>query len=193
MCHLNWKDHIHELSKKISRGTGVLLKLRNFVSTRTLLQVYCSIIYSFLIYGVLTWGNTYKTNIHPLVVLQKKAIRITFSDFRAHTTPLLRKLNLLKFSDIVNLHTALFMLRYSKGNLPVNFDGFFNPVNSKHPYRTRIASRTTFSLPLIRTNYGMFNIRFFGPKLWNTIDESLKSLSINSFKNKLKKKVIGRY
>ena len=114
-------------------------------------------------------------------------------DFRAHTSPLFKQLNLLKFSDIVNLHTALFMLRYSKGNLPVNFDGFFNPVNSKHPYRSRIASRTTFSLPLIRTNYGMFNIRFFGPKLWNTIDESLKSLSINSFKNKLKKKVIGRY
>ena len=51
----------------------------------------------------------------------------------------------------------------------------------------RVASRTTFSLPLIRTNDGMFNIRFFGPKIWNTIDESLKSLSINSFKNKLKK------
>ena len=42
--HLNWKDHVHELSKKISRGIGILLKLRNFVSTHILKQVYHSII-----------------------------------------------------------------------------------------------------------------------------------------------------
>jgi hypothetical protein len=75
-CHLNWKDHIHKLSKKIYRGIGVLLKLCNFVSTHILLQVYYSIIYSFLTYGILIWGNTYKTNLHPLMVLQRKAICI---------------------------------------------------------------------------------------------------------------------
>ena len=26
-CHLNWKEHIQQLSKKISRGIGVLCKL----------------------------------------------------------------------------------------------------------------------------------------------------------------------
>ena len=69
---LNWKDHIHELSKKISRGIGVLSKRRKFVSIHILLQVYYSIIYSFLTYGVLLWRNTYKTNLRPLIVLQKK-------------------------------------------------------------------------------------------------------------------------
>ena len=49
---LNWKNHIHEFSKKISRGIGILLKLRKCVSTQILLQVYYSIIYSFFIYGV---------------------------------------------------------------------------------------------------------------------------------------------
>lgn len=71
--YLNWKEHIHELSKKISRGISVLLKLRKFVSTHTLL-VYYSIIYSFLAYGVLICGNTYKTNLHPMIVLQKKKL-----------------------------------------------------------------------------------------------------------------------
>ncbi len=70
--YLSWKDHIHKLSKKISRGIGVILELCNFVSTHILLQVYYSIIYSFLTYGVLIWGNTYKTNLYPLIVLQKR-------------------------------------------------------------------------------------------------------------------------
>ena len=31
-CHLNWKKHAHEVSKKISRGIGILSKLRHFVT-----------------------------------------------------------------------------------------------------------------------------------------------------------------
>ena len=64
----NWKDHIHELSKKISRGIGVLLKLRRCISTHILLQVYYSIVYSFFTYGVLIWEHTYKSSLHPLIV-----------------------------------------------------------------------------------------------------------------------------
>ena len=39
-CHLNWKEHVHELSKKIARGIGILSKLRHFVSQAILVQVY---------------------------------------------------------------------------------------------------------------------------------------------------------
>ena len=182
---LNWKDHIHELSKQISRGIGILLKLRKGVSTRVLLLVCCSIIYTFFIYGVLILGNTYETNLYPLIILQKKAVCIiTFSNFVAHTLPLFKELNLLKFIDIVDFHTALFMFWYSRGNLPGNFDGYFNLVCNTHLYGTRAASKTAFSLPLTRMKYGLFNIRFCGPKVWNTIDESFKSLSMTCFSKK---------
>ena len=38
-CNLNWKDHIFKLRKKMSRGVGILFKLRYFVSTDILSQV----------------------------------------------------------------------------------------------------------------------------------------------------------
>ena len=78
-CHLNWKEHVHKLSKKIARGIGILSKPRHFVSQAILVQVYYSITYSFLVYGVLIWGNTYKTNIQPLVILQKKQYGLSHS------------------------------------------------------------------------------------------------------------------
>ena len=34
--------------------------------------------------------------------------------------------------------------------------------------------------------HGKFNIRFFGPKVWNDIDESLKNPSYRGFKRKIK-------
>ena len=78
--NLNWKVHIHELSKKISRGNGVLSKIRYYVNNSILQQLYYSLIYPFLTYGLSVWGNTYNTTLRPLLMLQKRAIRIiTFS------------------------------------------------------------------------------------------------------------------
>jgi hypothetical protein len=192
-CHLNWKNHILELSKKISRGIGILLKLRNFVSTQILLQIYYTIIYSFLTYSILTWGNNYITNIKPLITLQTKAVRvITFSDYRAHTSPLFK--SLLKFPDIVKLYTGVFMLQYSKGSLPVDFDNLFTEIKNVHQHSTRLASTTiTYMLPLPRTNYGIFNIKFSGPKIWNPLDDSVKTLNLKNFKKQFKNQFIDQY
>ena len=194
--HLNWKSHILELSKKISRGIGILAKLRHFVSIQILLQMYNAIIYSFLTYAVLLWGNTYITNLSPLITLQKKAIRIiTFSDYRAHTSPLfIKMLNLLKLLDIVKLHTGIFMLCFCNGLLPVDFDHFFSEIKCIHAHYTRLASKViTYALPLPRTNYGIFNIRFSGPKVWNSIEESLKILNVKKFRKNFKNQMISHY
>ena len=53
-------------------------------------------------------------------------------------------------------------------------------VRQRHNYNTRLASKSPFVLPKVRTNYGKFNIRFFGPKVWNDIEEPLKTLSFQT-------------
>ena len=108
-CHLKWKEHILEVSKKLARGIGILLKLRHFVNLASLVQVYYFITYSFLTYGIIVWGNTYSSNLQPLIILQKKAIRIiTFSDFRTHTSPIFKQLSLLSYAMLLS-----FKLHYS--------------------------------------------------------------------------------
>ncbi len=109
----------------ISRGIGILLRLHSFVNIKLLIQIYYSIIYPFLIYGVIVWGNTYKSNVLPLTILQKKAIRIiTFSPPRTHTSPFFKELNLLKFPDIVHYFTVLCMYQFHHGTLPCIFSDF---------------------------------------------------------------------
>ena len=109
-------------AKKKSKGIGILFILRDFVSIDTLIQVYYSVIYPFIMYAVLVWGHTYKSNLHSLLILQKKAMRImTFSGFREHTSPIFKALNLLKYLDLVYVNTASFMFQYGSGNLPADF------------------------------------------------------------------------
>ena len=56
-------------------------------------SLYYALVYPFLIYGIIAWGNTYPTTLQPLFILQKKAIRfMTFSIFDEHTSPLFKKI-----------------------------------------------------------------------------------------------------
>ena len=158
--HLNWKSHISYISKKIKRSIGILSKIRHFVNISILIQLYYTMIYPFLTYTLTTWGNTYSTNLKPIITLQKKAIRIlTFSDYDAHSSPLFSKLKLLKFSDLVLIHNALFMYDFHHHRLPSVFDEFFTMVNRVHQHNTRLASKKAYYLPKIRTNY-MANLTY---------------------------------
>ena len=85
------------------------------------------------------------------------------------------------------------MYDYYLNRLPLIFNGFFKSINKVHQYKTRLASKISYYLPKVRTNYGKFNIRFFGAKVWNSIEELLKSKSRTCFKILLKESLISSY
>ena len=59
-------------------------------------------------------------------------------------------------------------------------------------YNARLASRLSYSLPRIRTNYGKFNIRYSCVKVWNENDEKTKKLKPARFKMKLKQSLLDK-
>ena len=71
---LNFKAHIDEISSKISKSTGVLYRLSNFLSSATLRSLYFSFIHSYLEYCNIVWGSTFDSYLLPLFRLQKKGI-----------------------------------------------------------------------------------------------------------------------
>ena len=62
-----------------------------------------------------------------------------------------------------------------------------------HKYNTRLAFRSSYTLPPIRTNNGKFSIKFQGAKMWNSLSEETKSLHRLAFKKILKKEIIQSY
>ena len=71
--NLSWKSEVESIAKKI-RSVGIISKLCHYVNKKIVLNLYYSLIYPFLIYGLLAWGNTYKTTLNPIHILQKKVI-----------------------------------------------------------------------------------------------------------------------
>ena len=70
--NLSWKFHIDSICKKIKKSIGIFSKLRYFVPLKILVNLYYALIYPFLTYGLIVWGNTYSTTLQPLFILQKR-------------------------------------------------------------------------------------------------------------------------
>ena len=85
------------------------------------------------------------------------------------------------------------MYKYHNQLLPPVFISFFAEITQIHNYNTRLASEQSYYLPKATTNYGIFNIRFQGPLVWNSIDEDIKSSSLSLFKNKMNQQFIKDY
>ena len=59
-----WKYHVSHVASKISRNIGVnLASLRHFTPFSTLLNIYRSLIFPYLSYGITAWGQAGKTHL----------------------------------------------------------------------------------------------------------------------------------
>ena len=92
---------------------GILYKARHFLPSQTLRTLYYSLIYPYLNYGNVVWGNTYPSRLESIRKLQKKIIQIiSSSDFRDHTSPIFKNLSILPIDDLNNDATALFAFKF---------------------------------------------------------------------------------
>ena len=114
-------------------------KLRQYVSTATLISIYYSFIYPYITYGCILWGNNYNAHLSQIVTLQNKAVcLINEVPSMEPITPHYASLGLLKHPDIAKLNTCLLLYDYINNEkfpiLPVSL------VSELHNYSTHSAS-----------------------------------------------------
>ena len=77
------------------------------VTSQSLISIYYALVYPYLTYGCVLWGKNYEALLSQLVRLQNKVVRIINNvPLRDHITPHYVNLGLIKFPDIVKLHTC---------------------------------------------------------------------------------------
>ena len=69
---LNWIEHIKCISRKIAKGTGIIIKARKSFESETLLNLYNALISPHLTYGIHVWGTAAAVHWHRLHLFQKK-------------------------------------------------------------------------------------------------------------------------
>ena len=97
----------------------MLYKIQDSAPINVLKSLYISIFNSHLAYGLPVWGNAHCKYLEKISKLQKKAIRArTFSNYPAHTKPLLKELNILNVKDLLYQQTASMMWDLENNLLP---------------------------------------------------------------------------
>ena len=103
--NLSWKSHITYICKTISKSAGIIFRSRFYLSTKTKLLLYYSLVHPYLTYCNLTWSSTYVTNLNRIFLIQKRIVRaITNAPYHAHSAPRFAQLKLL---DIYKLTLSI--------------------------------------------------------------------------------------
>ena len=77
------------LLQKISKNVGLLAKLRHSVPRPMLLNIFKSLIHSYLTYGLAAWCQACKTYLNKILILQKRDLRLLyFTDWHVHPNPI---------------------------------------------------------------------------------------------------------
>ena len=191
--NMTWQEHLINISNSISKNIGILYKLKDLVTAKSLVTLYNALILPHLNYCNIVWGNCSKTKIESLFLLQKKAIRIcTQSNFLDHTTPLFKNRHTLKLEDIHTFQTAIFMFKYVNNLLPLSFQTFFTYNTTIHSYPTR--QSRNFHLNNPKTLLAHKSIRHHGPDVWNSLPTNIKErTALHSFKVTTKKYLLSKY
>ena len=179
---LNWTNQIDAINLKLSKGTGLLAKIRHYAPKTVLRSLFFSFINPHTDYNLLNWSMAADTNMDTITRKVKKAVRIiSFEDSDSPSIPLFKNLNILPLTYSIKVKYAKFIWKLYNGFLPPSLTDFFYS-NSRTQYSTsesRLKSLDQFVL-------------FSGPKVWNDLPASIKKKpSLNSFSKSLSKHYIN--
>ena len=199
--HLNWKHHVSTIAAKLRRANGAISKIRHYVPTKTLLNVYHAIFVSHVRYAAQIWALCDNTTTHRIQVLQNTAIRLmTFNGPRVSATPLLANFELLNVFDQVKVMNITYLHRYLNANLPAESLQSLKFEKTQHPTETRDKFIELIFRPNVNTtNFGLNSFTRISSNQWNELqrnhidtklsDIEFKKLKALSFKFYLDKYV----
>ena len=187
-----------------------MYKLSPFLNPIMLKNIYYSLVYSHIVYAIHVWGSAGKSELDKIFILQKRAIRLISSKAKrpsipgplASTNPMFYKLEILKINYIFTHQIAKFIYKSLFGDTPENFHEWFKLNCDSHSYNTRsnytdinnIVKSNNILIRSTRTSYGLKLIKVDGPKMWNSLPNSLRNInSLKKFVKCLKDYLIPKY
>lgn len=110
-------------------------KDNGFVPLCTLLNIYRSLIFPYMSYGLAAWGQAAKTHLQKRLILHKRVLRLMyFSQPRAHAVSLFITSNILSINMLYVEAVSSLMYNVSCLSVPSNISDLFTKVNEIHTH-----------------------------------------------------------
>lgn len=183
---LKWKSHIGTVVTKVSKGIGMIRRMKDFVPQNTLISVYNAIVLPHFDYCSLVWDTCENYLQEKLQKMQNRAARvITGKTYEVRSVEILSELNWKSLVERRNENKAVFMYKIRKGECPESISNIFNVKNNQQ-YSLR-SDNLDYALEKPRTNFLKKSISYSGAKLWNELPNRLKdNISLNKIRAQIR-------
>jgi hypothetical protein len=191
--NLTFEKNTKAILAKLSRSLYFINKVKNILPSKALISLYHSLIHSHLTYCTSITSSASNTSINKIHLMQKKAIRaVCNAGYREHTTPLLTKLNILTFPNLITQAKLHMMHSIHYKYAPKILHNLWT-LNSDRPTQHNLRNADEYEINRIRYNY-LTNTPYHSlPKLWNTAMHNLPAIfhsNPTTFKISLKESLI---
>jgi hypothetical protein len=124
-------------------------------------------IHSHLAYCINIYGCASATVLNKLIVKQKEAIRVvSLANYRDHTVPLFKKLNILPLNELIMYSALKFMHKYKHNRLPFSFNEIWTTNRARNP-DVILRNADNFYVPAHNFATIKKHPYFYFPKIWN--------------------------
>jgi hypothetical protein len=193
---LSWHEHLILKNNQISKNLAIISRMKHILPSETIKTLYHAIIYPYMSYGIVAWGNTCTRELARMSKLQKRAIRlIANSKYNAHTSPSFKKYKLLTIKDIYSSQCCKIYWKRLNHHLPANLHDMLPTNNEIHDHNTRQNRNIRPTIPY-RSSYGNQLLSVKVAAVWDIMPHNIKEnvqLSIKSFSSKVKFYLIEKY
>ena len=185
---LDFKSHSKTVINKLNSANHILWKLKRILPLRQKILIYNAFFIPNLTYGCAIWANN-KDIVETISKLQKKAIRsINGTTSKRHSEPLLKKHNLLKFKDIIEINKLSIAHSIVHNYAPAALQ---EHIQKEMPHER--LRRNLLNIKIDGSNTKS-TTKYTIPQSWNNLNSEIKEIpSISKFKKVIKKNMLQNY
>ena len=190
---LSFKNHIDQLTKRVSPKIAVIHRLRPILSSDILNIIYQTTVQPIFDYCLSVWGTSSKQNINNTQKLQNRAVRAVTGnfDYKSSVSSMIKQQNWMNIKERTEYFTAILMYKCLNDLAPTYLSNKFNFVSDAHPYSTRSTTNNKLALPKPNSELLKKSFYYNDSRIWDELPSNIcNAESLGKFKHLYKTSIL---
>ena len=191
--HLTFDTNTQALVSKLSKSVYSINRVKHYLPQKALLSIYHALVHSHLKYCTTIASSTSKSNIEKISKMQKKAIRAVMNaQYNAHTPPLLAKLGILPYKDMITQAQLTIMHSVHYSYAPTLLRELWHR-NADRDTEHNLRNAQDYTIP--RAHYAFYTRTpaYAFAKAWNTASAARHHHNPTTFSINIRNELLGQY
>jgi hypothetical protein len=189
--NMSFDHHITSLCNKLSRSLYCINKAKNFLTSKSLITLYYTLVHSHLTYCPIIVSCASASHINRILKVQKKAIRIvTKNSYTEHTQPIFHSLKILPYDKLIHFAKLKFMHSVVYCYCPSSFNQVWQISNNIREHDHELRNKNMYHLPNRRIERFKKSPLYQLPLCWDALDKTKYHQNKTTFTIALKDKLI---